>query len=157
MNLLITAAASAAAYQLEKLVKEEGAVIYLADSVSLPDVLLKTSRYIQIPSATSPSFVHQLLSLCLDLQIGKVFPLRREEVRALSAARELFAEYDIQVFVPSAAAALHLDFAHKPGSVVIKQLNTSESVIPEDIDCGVFLVHTTASDTRISIFSGDSC
>ena len=92
MFTLITAAASSKAYQLtNKLLSKEN--IIFADSEDLPEIMLRGKRFIKILKGNSASFAHLLLSICLDQQITKVFPLRKAEVYALSEARQLFDEF----------------------------------------------------------------
>ena len=58
-------------------------------------------KFIKIPAGdSSSSFAHLLLTICLDQQIEKVFPLRKVEILALSEARQLFDEYGIKIMVP---------------------------------------------------------
>ena len=99
MNILITAASTAQAYQLERFL-DSGGTIFFADSVELPQVMLKDKQFVKIPKPENPSFAHLLLTVCLDRQIEKLFPLRRLEVLALAEARQLFDEYGIEVVVP---------------------------------------------------------
>ncbi|WP_041537024.1 ATP-grasp domain-containing protein [Pseudopedobacter saltans] len=54
-----------------------------------------------IPNEDSASYAHQLLSLCLSNNIEYVIPLKENEVFALSEAKVLFSEYDIQVLIPT--------------------------------------------------------
>ena len=81
MNILITAAATAQAYHLQRLLNTDDS-IYLADYEELPQVVLKGTKFLKIPSGNSPSFAHLLLTVCLDNDIEKVCPLRSEEVIA---------------------------------------------------------------------------
>ena len=53
-----------------------------------------------IPSHTSNSFAHQFLNYCLDHQIEMVFPLRAEEINALTESKILFKEFGIDLMVP---------------------------------------------------------
>ena len=98
MNILITAAVTAQAYQLKRIL-EYSDTVFLGDSVDLPN-LGGDTRFVKIPVSDSSSFAHLLLTLCLDLQIEKVYPLRKNELIALAEARQLFDEYGIIVMVP---------------------------------------------------------
>lgn len=96
MNILITGATTARAFQLERQLNRPDEII-LADSAELPAFLLKSKRFLKIPGENSPSFVHELLALCLDEHIDEVYPLKEHEVEALNNARQLFEEYGIRI------------------------------------------------------------
>ncbi len=86
---LITAASNATAYQLAyHLLHHE---ILFADT--------KDQKLI-IPEGNKLSFAHELLSLCLDLDITLVFPLKLSEQKALAEAKVLFEEYGITLALP---------------------------------------------------------
>lgn len=99
MNTLITAANSAQAQQLKKILLLEDAI--LGDYHDIPDLLVQTGKWIKTPSPKSTAFVHQMLSLCLDKQINKVYALRRSELLPLAEARQLFDEFDIKLIIPT--------------------------------------------------------
>lgn len=105
MPVLITAGMSAEAYRLERILKEAGnekwetrAVVF-ADDSPLPQVPGRES--LVLPPYNSASFVHETLKACLDLGIGRLYPLKWGEVRELAKARELFAEYQVTLMIPS--------------------------------------------------------
>jgi hypothetical protein len=98
-TILITAANSAQAQQLKN-VLGAGDVI-LGDYLDIPEVLLKSGKMIKTPNPKSAAFIHQMLALCLDKHISKVYALRRDELLPLEEARQLFAEFDIKLIIPS--------------------------------------------------------
>lgn len=151
MKILITAAATAQAYQLERTL-EEGQEVCFADSAELPDFMFQNKKFIRIPKGDAPSFAHELLTVCLDHDITRVFPLRSEEVIALSESKVLFSEYGIEVVVPSVECLKNLTFRSKPGTVIFKIPGRPNSEVPSHIDCGIFL-SDPASPGNVSIFS----
>jgi hypothetical protein len=100
LKILITAATAARSHKLKRLLDQENTFV-LADNVDLPAFMARENQYIKIPEGASPSFAHELLSLCLSIQVDYVFPLRKKEIMALAEARQLFEEYNIKVVVPS--------------------------------------------------------
>lgn len=98
MPVLITGAAAAAAHRLSRILGDSQVIF--ADQQDLPGALFSKTKFIQIPSGGSPSFAHQLLTLCLDHAIDVVFPLRREELKPLAESKRLFEEYNIDLIIP---------------------------------------------------------
>ncbi|MBC7914979.1 MAG: hypothetical protein H7Y07_12750 [Pyrinomonadaceae bacterium] len=146
MFTLITAATTAQAYQLEKLIPNKEQIIF-ADSFDLPQVMLKAKRFIKIPQGDSFSFAHLLLSTCLDHQITTVYPLRRTEILALAQARLLFDEYGISIITPAPEEIpLLLDKGIK-GEIIIH--NSSSADLPGR---GVFLKST---NLEYQLFTAD--
>lgn len=66
----------------------------------LPEALMRTGKYKQIPAGKVPDFAHALLNLCLDMDISTLLPLGRAEILPLARAAQLFAEYQIEVLLP---------------------------------------------------------
>lgn len=99
MNVLITAANSAQAQQLKNILSADD--ILLGDYQDMPDLLLKSGKMLRTPSPKSSAFIHQMLALCLDKQINKLYVLRRSELAPLAEARQLFDEFDIKLMIPS--------------------------------------------------------
>ncbi|WP_207423177.1 hypothetical protein [Desertivirga brevis] len=147
MNILITAASTATAYKLEKELAGSNSLI-LADSVDLPSVLIKDKRFIKIPPGNSSSFTHQLLSLCLDEGIERVFPLRRAEIEALSESRQLFDEYGIAVMVPLFSDLSSYWGNSKTGEILIKEEDD------EFAGRGVYLIEEGSLD-NLQILTAD--
>jgi hypothetical protein len=96
MYTLITAAATSKAYKLKNQLDAEN--IILGDYNELPAIMLANAKMVQLPNPTSPSYTHEMLTLCLDKQIDKVYALRAEEKALLNAASQLFKEYGIGAF-----------------------------------------------------------
>jgi len=95
MYSLITAAASAQAYQLKNRLNSE--MIILGDYLELPALMLAKGTMIKLPNPASPSYSHEMLTLCLDKQITCVYILRDEEDALLNSVRQLFEEYGISL------------------------------------------------------------
>lgn len=133
LNILITAASSAIAYKLENRISGADKIV-LADDADLPQILLKGKNFIRIPAGTSSAFSHQLLSICLDLEIDKVYPLKRAEILALAEVRQLFDEYGITLMIPDLPKIPSLLGGSKSGEI---QLNENEDAYSGR---GVYLV-----------------
>lgn len=147
MKILITAAASAQAYQLERFLgKTEDAVF--ADSQELPKIMLKGRKFIKISAGDSFSFSHELLTACLDLQITTIYPLRKNEILALAEARQLFDEYNIKVIVPETANISSLFNKGIKGEILVCK-EESDSPVNQR---GVFLINT---DQDFQLFTAD--
>lgn len=101
-TILITAGADAAAYRIKRLLGQ-GDEVYLGDHIPLPQGGGASVKLIAIPKGDGASFAHQMLSICLDLNISQVYPLRRNELEPLAEAQLLFAEFGITVVVPDKA------------------------------------------------------
>jgi hypothetical protein len=100
VSILITAANSAQAYQLKGILKDEAEIV-LGDYLEIPDLMVKTGKMIRTPDPKGLAFIHEVLALCLDKGINKVYALRRAELLPLAEARQLFAEFDITLYIPS--------------------------------------------------------
>jgi len=92
---LITGAASAKAYRLKNTLGAKE--IMLGDYMDLPYVLVQSGKIIALPNPENAAFTHQMLALCLDKAINKIYVLREEEKELLRNAKQLFTEYDIQI------------------------------------------------------------
>lgn len=155
MSVLITAANSAQAYRLKGILHIDEPVL-LGDFRPIPDLMLKNGTILKTPDPQSPSFAHQMLSLCLDKGINMLFPLRKEELLPLAEARVLFIEFDVQIILP-ATQQMEGHFTPVEGSLVV--LNRSE-VIGGDMDAaiahqltdGAFLIGKTG---EYQIFTAD--
>jgi hypothetical protein len=97
MYTLITAANSSEAYALKKLIGSEH--ILLGDYLDVPEVLIKTGKIILLPHPESTSYSHQMLTLCLDKNIDKIYPLRQQEREILLNSKQLFGEYGINILL----------------------------------------------------------
>ncbi len=129
MKALITAASTAHAYKLQHLLDQELHFIY-ADQVDMPQLTEK--KFVKIPAGNAPSFAHELLSLCLDKQIDLVYPLKKDDILALSEARQLFEEYHIRVLVPSTQIVRNLlTVAIKKGIIFV--VLEKEFIVKPDI------------------------
>ena len=144
MNILITGAATAQAYKLQRSLNSVDTV-FLADSEDLPQVMLKDKKFIKIPLGDSPSFAHLLLTICLDNSIEKVFPLRTAEVLALADSRQLFDEYGIRVMVPVRTQIASLLHRGIKGEILIND-DAEKDDLP---DRGIFLKDGSSSEVQL--------
>ncbi|RFZ84438.1 hypothetical protein DYU05_02120 [Mucilaginibacter terrenus] len=92
MKILITNATSAAAYKLKN--KYPGDHVLLGDHQELPLFLGNT---VKLPNPTSASYQHEMLTLCLDAAVEKVFVMTTEELLLLKESELLFNEYNIEI------------------------------------------------------------
>lgn len=112
---MITAALQAFAQRLAKQIQQGTDLeIMFAESEAIPSALLQGQKYKQIPQAVAPTFVHELLRLCLDGEIDYLLPLRRKEMQALAASKQLFAEYGITLLGPDKSILEELSFLDNP-------------------------------------------
>jgi hypothetical protein len=95
MFTLITAANTSGAYQLKNSLKSES--VLLGDYLELPGLLVKSGKILVLPDPQSASYTHQILALCLDKDIDKVYALRQPEAELLLASKQLFYEYGITI------------------------------------------------------------
>jgi hypothetical protein len=102
LSILITAANAAQAYQLKSILNAD-ADVALGDYLEIPKLMVTLGRMIKTPDPNGNTFVHEMLALCLDKGINKVYALRRAELLPLAQARQLFTEFDIALYVPSIA------------------------------------------------------
>ncbi len=95
MNILITSANSVAAHQLKN--KLNGDNVILGDYMELPEFMVQSGKMVQLPNPASMAYSHEILTLCLDKNIEKIYPLREEERVLLKEAGQLFKEYNIEI------------------------------------------------------------
>lgn len=88
-KILISGANHSLSYQLAWLLRDQE--IHFCDNYNHNNL---------VASPTSNSFAHQFLNYCLDHQIELVFPLRAEEIYALTESRILFEEFGIELMTP---------------------------------------------------------
>ena len=97
MHTLITCANSAKAYALKN--NLPGEQVIMGDFEALPECLVNSGKMIRIPNPSETSYVHQVLTLCLDRNINKICPLQVQEQVFLVNSAHLFAEYGISIVV----------------------------------------------------------
>ena len=95
MYTLITAANASRAHSLKS--KLGADLILLGDYEDLPEFLLNSGKMISLPAPGEPSYVHRMLTLCLDKNIDKIYPLRQNEAKLLLNSNQLFTEYGISI------------------------------------------------------------
>ena len=62
--------------------------------------VIPVNQQLLLPSTHHPSYIHELLTICIDQQINALFPMASREQELLAEAAELFTEFDIQLFLP---------------------------------------------------------
>jgi len=90
---LITAATTTQAHKLKNGLEHDEVI--LGDYEDLPQFMLKNAGIVKLPSPGSAAYAHEMLTLCLDKQIDKIYVLKEEEHIQLAAAKQLFAEFGI--------------------------------------------------------------
>ncbi|MBS1529652.1 MAG: hypothetical protein JSU01_05065 [Bacteroidetes bacterium] len=95
MYTLITAANSAGAYSLKN--KLGNSDVLLGDFLDLPEIMIRSGKMLKLPDPQDPSYPHQMLALCLDRNIGKIYVLRKAEAEQLLNAKTLFSEFGIGI------------------------------------------------------------
>jgi hypothetical protein len=92
---LITAANSAKAYRLKH--QMESLPVLLGDYQPVPELLTRSKAIVSLPDPREDSYVHRMLTFCLDHGVDTIVPLRSEESGPLRAAAQLFSEFDISI------------------------------------------------------------
>lgn len=95
MYTLITAATSAQAHRLKNSLPTEWVI--LGDYLALPAFMLKDADMIKLPNPASLSYAHEMLTLCLDRNINKIYVLKADELTLLNEATQLFNEFGIEI------------------------------------------------------------
>ena len=95
MYTLITAANSAEAYNLKNKLNADD--VLLGDHLDLPEIMIRSGKMLKLPNPQDPSYPHQMLALCLDRAIDKIYALRKKEAEQLLNAKTLFSEYGIGI------------------------------------------------------------
>ena len=95
MKILITKATSSEAHRLKS--KLNPTDVLLGDYVDLPDFMLKSGTMIRLPKPETDTYTHEMLTLCLDNNITKLYAWGDEEYQVLIIAVQLFNEYGIEI------------------------------------------------------------
>ena len=95
MKVLITGASSAVAHRIKSKISNQQVV--LGDYVELPAFMLNSGSMIKLPNPNSESYPHQMLTLCLDNEVTRVYAISNEEYNLLNNAAQLFSEYGIEI------------------------------------------------------------
>jgi len=59
--------------------------------------MVKSGKMIRLPNPKSVSYMHEMLTLCLDKKIDTLYVLREEEAVLLKESEQLFTEYGINI------------------------------------------------------------
>lgn len=95
MSILITSATSARAHQLKTKLNTDQ--IILGDYADIPVFMLQPGKMIKLPNPASDTYTHEMLTLCLDNNVTRLYTLNEQEYQVLAAAAQLFNEYGIQI------------------------------------------------------------
>lgn len=117
-KVLITGGFSALAQRVAKTLENEKVIF--ADSNAMPTLF--KNKFVQIPDVQKVSFVHELLTLCLDLSIDYLIPLRNKEIIALVTSKLLFEEYGITLCLPDKNELNNLDIVIDPNRKAYPEL-----------------------------------
>ena len=98
-TILITYGTQPFAQRIGRMLSVQYNIAY-ASAEPFPDLLLR-QNYHRIPTGANPTFVHELLKLCLDKGYQLLLPLGKLELQPLHEARILLAEYGIDVLLPA--------------------------------------------------------
>ena len=66
--------------------------------MELPEFMVQSGKMVRLPNPASMAYSHEILTLCLDKNIDKIYPLREEETVLLKEAEQLFKEYNIEIY-----------------------------------------------------------
>jgi len=95
VKILITGASSVVAHRLKsKLTNDE---VLLGDYVELPAFMIEGGSMVKLPNPNSESYPHQMLTLCLDNDVARVYAMGNDEYNFLNNAAQLFSEYGIEI------------------------------------------------------------
>lgn len=151
MKILITGGLNAFAQRVARIFPP-GYEIMFGDT-AIPQVLLKNGKYVEIPKNNATTFNHELLKLALHLDIDLIIPLMKDEIIHLAESKTLFAEYGVQVAVPSLEVLKTVDFILNPGKelfpVVIlngRSVGQNEEEITTSDQSGVCLLSDSGED-----------
>ncbi|MEO8886147.1 MAG: hypothetical protein ABI367_08800 [Mucilaginibacter sp.] len=95
MKILITRATSVVSHNLKGKLNNEQVI--LGDYVELPAFMLQNGSMINLPNPVSETYTHQMLTLCLDNAVTRVYALGDDEYNTLNNAAQLFSEYGIEI------------------------------------------------------------
>ena len=69
----------------------------MGDYQDLPEIMIKSGKMLRLPDPKSVSYMHEMLTLCLDKNIDTLYVLREEEAVLLKESEQLFTEYGINI------------------------------------------------------------
>lgn len=95
MKALITAGTTAAAFSRARALV--GQAVLFGDNARSPVPTVLKDKFVTIPAPETETFLHELLTLCLDLEVTDLYPLRPDEQEALRLSVQLFAEFGVEI------------------------------------------------------------
>ena len=160
MSILITAANHSSAHKLARLLNSPDVIF--ADYTDNSQLKYSGKRFITIPAGNSSSYAHELLTICLNLKIEKIYPLYIDEMKALSEAKQLFNEYGIKVIVPDmdhlenlgiTAVPAKFEFLIIADSKIVAGNPTESLNLPEGLEAGIFWINFDQLNPVIKLFA----
>lgn len=94
-TILITQGTSATAQKRAKSYLTDH--VFFADSLPVPKPLIDSGKFIQLPSVSASTFIHELLKACLDTNASVLLLLSESEIELVLPEKFLFEEYNIEV------------------------------------------------------------
>lgn len=99
MKILITAGKSALALKIAKAFETHQVII--ADYGEMPNFSSSLYKFISLGEKNEDTTAHSLLNICLNEAIDWILPLHAFEVIAMTKAKVLFNEFNIDIILPS--------------------------------------------------------
>lgn len=99
-KVLVTQGIRPLAQHAARQLQQEGYAVIFGAADGMPDVLLRSGNYVDLPRIESQAYVHGMLKTCLDRQVNMLIPLGRQELGRLTEAKTLFGEYGIAILSP---------------------------------------------------------
>lgn len=135
---------------------QEGCLIAFGAADEMPDVLLRSGNYVNLPNIKSPAYVHGMLKVCLDLQVNILIPLGKHELGRLVEVKALFKEYGIEVLSPEQQVMEALVIIENPPSqlpvVIVQDGRVLNGAVAGPIDVrlsGVFMRSDSGEDMAL--------
>ncbi len=100
MKILLTGGKSAVALKLLKAFTNDKVV--LADYGDVPIFTSNDYQFISLGAKNESALAHNLLNNCLDEGVDTILPLHDFEIEALSKAKILYSEFNINILLPEA-------------------------------------------------------
>ena len=99
MKVFITGGKSALALKMAKAFGSHQ--IVLADYGEMPNFLSSAYTFISLGEKNGDTIAHSLLNYCLNEEVDLILPLHTFEIVAMAKAKVLFAEFNIEIILPS--------------------------------------------------------
>jgi hypothetical protein len=97
LKTLLTGAGTAITHRLKTTIPLNELI--LGDYKDVPELMFNTRSVVRLPDPKNASYAHEMLTLCLDLEVTAFYVLRAEEVTPIKEAEQLFNEFGIAVTI----------------------------------------------------------